>query len=521
MAATDTKRFVQKAWLGGMNTFSAEDSVENNEAFLLNNITLMERVQAVAKISGSKKFLQVTRDPLFVNTTTINNLFHFTKPNNVSTQIVTFSDPDGFHVAEFTAAGITEITPSGTPYGAPVTDFISFAGRMYFVTGENAVFKWDGVAVTYDRITMPLSFNPTLIEMYNSRAYYAGDSSDPIKVVFSRPNTPDIFTTPLADFVDVTDSLGDGIISLDVLGNNLVVFKKRSIHLIIGSPPREVREISAVGIGALSKDTVQKTQIGLIFLSELGVYVFTISGQLEKLSLNIEPDIQKSIQLSQNNLSSVYYKNVYYLFDQSATSLTIDRGVAFALDTIKAGALGITKLTNFHCKHNIVLSAFDANNDWLAVRDKSNTIIKLNNTEYPFFFESEANPKEDLESNIITHWEDMGDPTVIKSLRTLHFFTQKPLIDLEIIVEIFAYGKATKTTVEVSGSDSNLWSGPFVENSIWNEFNWEPNNAYHYRIIVPVGLDFERIRLLLNSKNTGEIFNLMSVEYHFVPRREV
>ena len=520
--ATGTRRKVQKAWIGGMNTFFADDSVDNNQALLLENISLMERVQAIEKISGSRKLIKIFRDPLHQDTTVIENMFSFSKPNATAIQLLQASDPVGFFIATFTESGFTEITPDAVGIGMPITDWISFAGNVFFVTGENAVFMWDGVSPTYTKTILPLAFAPSIVQMYNGRAFYAGDTTDPSRVIFSKPLLPDTFNTP-TDFVDVNDSLGDGIVDLQNLENNLVVLKKRSMHVIIGSPPREVREIAAIGVGAVDKATVQVTQTGIVFLSERGIYTYAGGNTLKKLSLNVEPNIDILLKVSQNNYSSVYYNNVYHLFFQSTESVIIDKGVSVALDTLEFNVLGITTLDNFNCKNNIVLSSFDANNDWLCSLDKSNVVLKMNNDDYPFFYVSEAEQKAPLVSTVVTRWEDFGDPTKIKDMRTIHFITQNPLIDMCFTLELFAYGETKRIERCISGEATNTWQGalPGQGNAVWNEFSWEPANKFQYKVILPAGTVCERCRLIMVSENTNEFFSIMSVEYHFIPRRGI
>lgn len=513
--ATNAQRFIQNSWIGGMNTFSPENAVENNQAFLLSNITLMSRLGAILKISGSSKFLQVYRNVGYINTTFINNLFTFAKLNGNTVNLVAFSDPDGFHLAYFTSLGITVITPATLPYSGGVKDWVSFNGSVYFVTGENAVFSWDGVSATYTKTTLPLGFSPTVIEMYNGRLYYAGDATNPSRVIFSKSLLPTQFNTP-TDFVDVNDSLGDGIIDLRPLGGSLIVLKKRSIHVIEGSPPRAVRELSATGIGAVSKSTVQRTSIGLIFLSELGVYSFD-GNAVRKLSLKIEPTLSSVLANTINEFSSVFYKNVYYLFYRDSTSLIINKGFAFSLESLGDAGLGITVLDKFHCNYNIVLSAFDANNDWLACHDDTNIILKMNNNNYPYYYKDEVNLQLPLEANVTTHWEDFGNPVTVKEIRSLHFIVMSPLDGLEYELEYFVYGKSYTTSgIIESDGDISTWN-----NVNWNEFLWEPANKFQYKAILPAGIVCERCRLKLRSAEPTELLSLMGLEYRYINRREI
>ena len=514
MPATNTQRMPQKAWIGGVNTFNSEDSVQPNQAYTLENISIMDRPESIAKISGSRRFNQIYRVIGEALTTVIDSLYSYVKLDGTSLQMVAFHDTTGFHLATFTSSSVTTILPAATPYSLAVKDWISFEGVLYFVVGDNFVYKWTGIG-TYTRLAMPIGFNPSIVEMYYGRAFYAGDTSAPNRIYISASLTPSIFNA-VADFVDVLDSIGDGIVELKTLSDSLIVFKKRSLHQIQGSPPREIREISSIGVGAISRHTIQKTQLGIIFLSDLGVYTLNGGGELKKISLNIEPTVNAFLGLTNMNFSSVYYKNVYYLFYQNATSTFINVGIAFALDSLEFNVLGITTLNNFHCKSNIVLTAFQSNNDWLCFKDGTNIVLKMNNSDYPFYYKDEANQAVGLEANVTSHWEEFGNPTIIKELRSIWFTTQRPLVDLEYTVEWTRYGVNKSYTKRVVGGAVSTWN-----NVNWNAFLWEPANKFLYKIILPGGIQLERCRIKLKSDNANEIFSLLSYEYHFVSRREI
>ena len=90
-------------------------------------------------------------------------------------------------------------------------------------------------------------------------------------------------------------------------------------------------------------------------------------------------------------------------------------------------------------------------------------------------------------------------------------------------LEILAYGLLKRIDGCISGDATTAWEGPLGTegNAIWNEFSWEPANKFQYKIILPAGTIAERCRLKLVSANTKELFSLISVEYHVIPRRGI
>jgi hypothetical protein len=76
----------------------------------------------------------------------------------------------------------------------------------------------------------------------------AGVAAQPQRLYYSQPNNPELWTSP-GGFIDIksTDDEDDSIVALDVIGENLVVFKQNSVWVVFDPVSFDNRRLSDVG----------------------------------------------------------------------------------------------------------------------------------------------------------------------------------------------------------------------------------------------------------------------------------
>jgi hypothetical protein len=76
----------------------------------------------------------------------------------------------------------------------------------------------------------------------------AGVAAQPQRLYYSQPNNPELWTAP-GGFIDIksTDDEDDSIVALDVIGENLVVFKQNSVWVVFDPVSFDNRRLSDVG----------------------------------------------------------------------------------------------------------------------------------------------------------------------------------------------------------------------------------------------------------------------------------
>jgi hypothetical protein len=104
-----------------------------------------------------------------------------------------------------------------------------------------------------------------------------GGSTDAHTLYFSNPLKPDQFGA--FDFITVGNSEGGGITGLHTYYSTLLVFREQSIDVVTGSYPNfQLTQVSR-NVGTVATNTITTIpQVGVVFLAEDGVYLFTGGG---------------------------------------------------------------------------------------------------------------------------------------------------------------------------------------------------------------------------------------------------
>jgi hypothetical protein len=168
-----------------------------------------------------------------------------------------------------------------------------FKDRMYVVSGDAPVYRWDGGTLT--AMSVP-AYNEALetptVPPANGKfprakcaATHMGSVfvanimesgvAYPNRVRWSHPNFPEDWRS--LDFADIdTGHDGDEITALVPFGDRLLVFKKHSIHAIYGEPPEALQTFPVTyEVGAPSQEAVVATDMGVFFYSiPEGVFLY-------------------------------------------------------------------------------------------------------------------------------------------------------------------------------------------------------------------------------------------------------
>jgi hypothetical protein len=520
---SDLSRVEQRAFNGGMNTFSSDDTLAENEVNTLTNMKINPVQNAIEQVGGTKYTISpTTQDDMNV---VINSIFRFNLSTGVNHSLAHYtitapaSQNQIFVFDGTTSKGDLDFSPAIT---SPITDYAVFQNNIYMVNGvDQKVFSWDGDTGAMAGLvpaSTPITFKPSLIEMYQGRAYYAGDSDDPSTMIASKPAKPDTFDSPFVEplFV-INESDGDKITSLKVLGSNLIVFKQNSFYIVEGSLPFRITQHPSVNVGALDDNTVQKTQLGLVFLAKTGVYLYN-GRSLTLLSRNITNDLRSAVLGAAGSFSSAYHNNIYYLFHKPLASNIIQDGFSFDLNEVEAGGQEIpaTKLKGWNISHSIVQNQALDNNDWYAIQDGTSNILQVNARGQKTFYidASTANP---ISPDILSRWFTFGDRSVDKQLYVLYFFSHEALQDLTGEVEYERDGENFTHTFTLTSTGVSLW-----DKAKWDVDKWDAGTGvFRYKVVLPQGIFCNRARVRLFSTLGTTFLNLDGMRIHFRPLREL
>jgi len=120
------------------------------------------------------------------------------------------------------------------------------------------------------------------VEQYNNYLFLANCTANgvyyPTRIYWS--NLQDTTTWLQSSFLEISENDGQQITGMKVLGNNLIIFKTRSIYIVSFTGDPDAPFILQGGgkansdVGCVSHFSIQEVQNGLVFLSPDGLYYF-------------------------------------------------------------------------------------------------------------------------------------------------------------------------------------------------------------------------------------------------------
>lgn len=174
---------------------------------------------------------------------------------------------------------------------------VTFKDIMYLVDGTKVV-SWDGSTATLmkDPAVATTSWNndiaapdqgdvPTAecVAVHMGCMFVANCTENGTqhanRVRWSHPNQPEDWMD--YHYIDIDTGVdGDEIVGLVPFGDRLLVFKRRSVHAIYGTPP-EAFQVFPVSqeVGAISQEAIASSDLGVYFFSwPEGVYLYSGKG---------------------------------------------------------------------------------------------------------------------------------------------------------------------------------------------------------------------------------------------------
>lgn len=249
----------------------------------------------------------------------------------------------------FTVSGIT-ITPTagatytnnGITYTVVATNIVGGAGAI-IATGSGApdvsgtLAKAGGTgdsSITYTQYALNTNITKAkYVEAYNNYLFLAnvsvGTTTYPTRIYWSNLQDPTIWLP--TSFIEVAMNDGQQITGIKVLGNNLIIFKTRSIYIVSFTGDPDIPFILQGGgkansdVGCVSHFSIQEVQNGLVFLSFDGLYYFD-GFNSQKMSDRINPTILGLNLTRLTQCRSMVQRNKHrYLFSiPSSSSSTND-----------------------------------------------------------------------------------------------------------------------------------------------------------------------------------------------------
>ena len=248
---------------------------------------------------------------------------------------------DGLHWYEYNSGGVTErklvsvagskfwYNKSATLAGAfsDVTgsvasinsayhcDFENFVNNVYCTNGTDTPFYWSGTG-TCGVMTMPTNVvKPKYIRQFQNYLFIGnvaiGATDMPSRIYWS--NIKDPGTWDADKFIEISKDDGQQITGMRVLGNNLVVYKERSIYNVSFTGDADFEFIMSGGgksnstVGCIAPWSIQEVENGHVFLAYDGLHYYDGTN-----SYKLSDKVSTSLGVDKINDVSIYFDPQYF-----------------------------------------------------------------------------------------------------------------------------------------------------------------------------------------------------------------
>lgn len=145
-----------------------------------------------------------------------------------------------------------------------------------FTLTTNEIPSWSGFLATNPRGQSGMTFDwystytPKYIEINQNQLFASGFKSNVNRVWFSNLGSPEFFDPE--DFIDIITNDGDQVTAMKYFNEQIVLFKLRSFHKVIGTDPTnfQLLQISS-DYGCLSKRAIVTTDLHMLWLDRKGI----------------------------------------------------------------------------------------------------------------------------------------------------------------------------------------------------------------------------------------------------------
>lgn len=339
-------------------------------------------------------------------------------------------------------------------------NFCQAANNVYTFNGTDNSRKLDG-STAADITAIPKGKYAVWFHNY---MFVAGVSSVPSRLYFSNVEAPETWTA--ADYIDINPDDGDSITGLDVLGDELIIYKKNRVWALTGFSTAGFT-ITKVnnrigGHGCVAPRSVQSIGNDAFFLSFIGNqphirtlqrtrYAVNVAGGI--ISEDIEATFNGANKSRLNQAASIFDGRKYYLSYPTGSSTTNDGVVIY--DTIHKGFVRWTGL-NASCwvistiggRAEIYFGSATAN----GLVYKLDTSTSDNGAAIDFQYKSRA----------YTCRGELGDTKADTKAKWKYLYLTADSgndVDLTVQVSPDLFTFETEATMDLSGSSSVL---PFV-----------------------------------------------------------
>jgi hypothetical protein len=313
--------YINYSYSGGMNDADEIDQLRDEEAVLIQNAY-------VSSIGALEKRAGMTAVGDDTGSTAITGLTGWREDDGTKWILST----TGTNL-RYLNSTTWDTMDSGFTTGLD-TEYVIANNKMYIFNGTDNTHSWDGASVVLNSGLVDLGSTTVPKAKYGmwwkNYMFMAGESdlngtTYPSRVWFSNIGDADTWTTG-TDYFDVGLSDGQEITGIGLLGEYLVVFKRKSIYVLTGSGPADWRLSGTVNnlvnvensVGCVSHRSIVQIGNDLWFMSDDGIRSLRrneeggspltgiVSGNIQGTIDSLNPSALDKI------CATLYDKRVYY-----------------------------------------------------------------------------------------------------------------------------------------------------------------------------------------------------------------
>jgi hypothetical protein len=361
-----------------------------------------------------------------------------------------------------TSASWTYILSSGQDLWNPDSDSSvvveSFGGSAIFVNGTDKMFVWNGTDTCSSIDAAPEG--PVCVRGYKNYLF-CGNAEPPgggtrlnSRVWWSDPG--DAHTWPAANYIDLDADDGDLITGMEILGNELIVFKERKIFAItyVGGIYEFYAENRMNGVGCAATNSIIPIFSELLFYGIENFYSFT-GRDVESIGDKIKDIITYSIVPEQRSkICGLTYEEknqVWWAVPMDDTSdsnshiLVLDYTTdAWTISAVEANTLGWLNSAADLFMKDLTLPYSDYDISWGDRLFLSNAALIVSGTLDGFILDNGTSGVTsdlgvDFEGFWRSRWLDFGMPDINKRITRMTVYLDKEVDSEENDYNLYVY----------------------------------------------------------------------------------
>jgi len=438
------QRFALTNFSGGLNQNTNPTMIKDNESPDLKNVRI--NGSASVKRDGCAKY-----NSNAIDTAATTSITRYYKDDGTKYTVALCGTK--LDVVPSGAGALTEISSSFTS-GSRLA-FETYINYLYMVSRDDGMFSFNGTTLSSAIAGAPAA---KYITSHSERMWAASTDANKSRVFWSADGDPTSWSVT-DDLIDVSQDDGDEITCIIPFLDNLIVFKRNSIWVLVNTydPDNEMQLLKRVtDTGCIAGRTVVTLNNKIYFFGKNGFYEFDgVAARL--ISKNVETSVKDVNPTYQDNACAVAYENMYMCsYTKNGDTTNQDMLIYDTIARAWVSDDGKSACSN----QMIVLNGGDDDGELLSAYSGA--------TGYIYQLDSgESDDGDGINYYHDTKWFDMGQPEAKKKLKKIWVYASASG-DYNLTLTYFFDLQDTGTDILIPlGGDGAQWDSAIWDTDVW------------------------------------------------------